>query len=245
MLAQAPAFTMPVEIGNGRSPNGAGGATLRFSSSRRRDARTLSSRSTVLTPSPASEPWVARPRSSSRNVSAPALAATIWPAVGSAMRQASPVWPLAEGAERADAAVLLADDGVHGERSAEPVADGAHGGEDRHDAALHVADAAAVPLVVDLVQVPRVGAGPPLVLARRHDVDVAVEDQRGRALAGDADAAPRLLALDLLARVVGIGAQGVEVEAPQVDVEPEALERRGAPALHRDLGLAAARRSRS
>ena len=190
MLAHAPALTMPVEIGHGRTRNGAGGETFRFSSRRRSDARTLSSRSTVLTPSPAREPCVARPRTSRRNVSAPALAATISPAVGSAMRHASPVCPWRQRAERADPAVLLADDGVDGEWSVEPVADGPHGREDRHDAALHVADAPAVPLVVDLVQVPRVGSGPPLVLARRHDVDVAVQNEGRSALPGNCRRTP-------------------------------------------------------
>jgi hypothetical protein len=78
------------------------------------------------------------------------------------------------------------------------------------------------------------------VLAGWHDVDVAVEDQRGRSRTGDADAPPRLLTVDLLARVLGVGAELVQVEPPQVDVEPEPLQRRRAPPLHRDLGLTAA-----
>ena len=68
---------------------------------------------------------------------------------------------------------------------------------------------------------------------------MAVEDQRGCAGAGCADAPPRLLALDLLARVVGLRSERVEVETPLVDVEPEPRERCGAPPLDGGLGIGA------
>ncbi len=147
----------------------------------------------------------------------------------------------AQGGVRAEAAVLLADHGVQGVGATElDAADRPCGRDDRHDSALHVADAAAVPPLVDLAHQPRVGVGPGLRVAGRHDVDVTVEDQRRRAGAGDADTAQRLFALDLLAGIVGRAAELVEVEVPLVDLEAEARERRGAPALDGDLGIRAA-----
>ena len=93
MLAQSPAWMMPTLMGHGSSPNGRGGAALRTVSSSVRAWCRSSNAEIALWPVARIDPCVARPTTSIRNVNEPALAATTWPSVGSAMTQASPTCP--------------------------------------------------------------------------------------------------------------------------------------------------------
>ncbi len=214
VLAQSPAWMMPTLMGHGSSPNGKGGAALRTVSSSARAWCRSSNAVIALRPVARIDPCVARPTTSIRNVNEPALAATTWPSVGSAMTQASPTCPRRRVAyvPRPPSSSPITVWTANGRLSSMPLT------------ARAAAMIATTPpfmsqtprpyqRVVVLADQPRVGVGPGLGVARRDDVDVSVEDQRRGALAGDPDAAERLLAVDLLTRIVGGGAQLVEVEA--------------------------------
>ena len=94
----------------------------------------------------------------------------------------------AQGGERAEAAVLLAADAVHGERRASvmPAApDRGDGGDGGDEPGLHVARAAAPgeAVVVD-AQGERIAVRPEREVARRHHVGVPVSASAGVAVAG-------------------------------------------------------------
>ena len=86
------------------------------------------------------------------------------------------------GGQRADAAGLLADDALDQDRPRRLQAlaeQGADRGDPGHEAALHVAGA---PAPEDVAVEPVVPGRhrPAVLVAHGHDVDVAVEDERGR-----------------------------------------------------------------
>ena len=77
-------------------------------------------------------------------------------------------------------------------------------------------------------------------VADGHDVDVPLEHERRFARSGcRADHAVPLDPGRLGAREVGVGAQVVEVEGPQVDLEPGLLEPAGHGVLQLALGVGA------
>ncbi len=95
MLAQSPARTVPTESGLARSrcASSGCGSRLRDTSSACKASWINTNFSIALTPRLRVEPCVASPGTSSRKVSDPALAGITDPAVGSAIRHASPPCP--------------------------------------------------------------------------------------------------------------------------------------------------------
>ena len=174
--------------------------------------------SSAETPSRRCEAWAARPGTVSRNVIAPAWATTTSRFDGSVMIARSPVDAGPDRGERALPAVLLGRDERDDELAVEAVevAGGAErpdGGEDRRDAALHVAGAAAVQRAVADLAAPRIGR-PGRRIAGRHDVEVARQDDPPAARpAGPADDDRQRRPRHLLARPVGVGADRGRVRA--------------------------------
>ena len=126
---------------------------------------------------------------------------------------------------RAETAVLLAgharEQHVAAQRHARPAQrrDRGQGGD---QAGLHVARPAAVQLAVDDPAGERVRSRPGRRVTHRHDVDVAVEHQRG-AVPGAGQAAdepPRLVPVHLDAGEVGRGQQLLERQPPVVGLQP-------------------------
>jgi hypothetical protein len=165
------------------------------------------------------------------------------------LRDDAGVAAVAAGQRRpgAQAAVLLAHDAVHGERTDErdPGVAQRPDGRDRGDqAGLHVAGPAAVDGAA--VQPGREGiAGPEGTIAGGDHVGVATEDQSGVTGLGcghSADDAPGLGALDLLSGGVRRGGRRGQVDLPAVDVAAERGELVGDQVLHVDLGVRAADR---
>jgi hypothetical protein len=136
--------------------------------------------------------------------------------------------PALDGAEGAEPTILLTDHAVDREAVAELDArapDGQQGGQVGDHAGLHVARAARVDPLADDRRVERVGA-PPGPVPRRHDIDVALQDQcryRRLAVMGP-DQTPGLLPIRLHAREPWGGAQPVQVHRPEIDVEPACLQ---------------------
>ena len=102
--------------------------------------------------------------------------------------------PAAQGRERAQPAVLLADHAVHRERTLQRTpasrrvrSDGQVGGHP----GLHVAGAAPEQRAVADLRGERVGAEPVVGVAGRYDVEVALEHQAGHPLAGPRASRPR------------------------------------------------------
>jgi hypothetical protein len=145
-----------------------------------------------------------------------------------------------ERGERAEAAVLLGGDALEDDSRPAGAAQGGQRVQRGDDGALHVDRAAAVQAAVleharPRSVPPRRGAGP-------DDVDVSVQAQPARRLAGQRDRqAPQLVARRLLARMARVGAQPRQVVLVEVRLEAEAgrqvgehLERR--PLLAGDAG---------
>ena len=150
----------------------------------------------------------------------------------------------AQRGERAEPAVLLADDALQHDPAARAhagVAQRLDGQQLAGQARLHVAGAAAEhPAVAHLA---RPGRRRPALVAGRDDVDVPVEhDRRAVAVAPGADQAPRLVARCLGAGEVRVGGGARQVDAPQVGVEPDAAHPRLDPVLGLALGRGARHR---
>ncbi len=132
-----------------------------------------------------------------------------------------------EGAERAEPAVLLADDEVRGHLASQlhvRRANRGEGGQDRHHSGLHVARASAVHHVPGDSRAERVVL-PLREVAGRDHVDVSLQDQRRPVAAlGGADQAPRLGARGLAAGESLVAPEFGQVHRPQVDVEVQALQ---------------------
>ena len=144
-----------------------------------------------------------------------------------------------ERGERAEPAVLLRRDALQHDLGAASLDAAASACSMRDDRALHVDRAAAVqPPVLD---------GPPRAVAPRlgpgsDDVDVAVERQPAGPLSGAGDRqAPELVARGLLARMVGVRAQGREVVLVQVGGQAERGRQLGERAERRPLVAGRAR----
>jgi hypothetical protein len=144
-----------------------------------------------------------------------------------------------QGPERAQPAVLLADHEVHREAAAQHSggADRRQRGEHRRESRLHVTGAAAVDDVAHHPGDERV-ARPLAEVARRHHIDVALQNQC-RSLAVTrraAHQAPRLRPRHFGTRVVEVRAQPGQVHGPQVDVEAQTLQAPGQEVLQFGLG---------
>ena len=115
--------------------------------------------------------------------------------------------------------------------SSEPAAraEGPDRPEDRGDAGLHVAGAAAVQPAITDVATPRIH-GPGRRIARRHDVEMARQDDPPTlAVAGPADHDRQRRTSHLLARPRVVTADGQRVRLDDLDGQAELPERVGRP----------------
>ena len=131
-------------------------------------------------PSRRCEAWAARPGTVSRNVIAPAWATTMSRFDGSGMIARSPVTPARIAASvpwpPSSSDGTSATTSSPSSRSRSPrAAERPDRRQDRGDAALHVAGAAAVQRAVADLAAPRIGR-PRRRVAGRHDVEVARQD---------------------------------------------------------------------
>src|SRR6476659_3210849 len=236
---------MPTEIGQAgsRCENDCGTWALRWASSSRRAVWTGSQRSIALTPSLRVEPCVARPSTSTRKVSDPALAGDAGPGTV----------PAPQRREGAQAPVLLAAHRMHRQGSGQLQArggDSAHGPQGSGQATLHVAGSTPERGAALDPELERFGSRPPGQVAGGHDVRVPAERQcrdcgplaRGCAPAEDGHAAARALPLDLHAGEPLGPPLGVHVDVPLVDRQTHPPQPLAAPVLGLRLGRRAAHR---
>ena len=141
----------------------------------------------------------------------------------------------AQGRERPEATVLLADDAVERETALERdprAVEGAGDGEVGGDPRLHVAGPPPVEHAIGDPRRERLSLGPLGEVPGGDDVDVTLEDEAGLALTGPRPDHPVALDPRRLGAGEGrVGAEGLEVEGPEVDLETGLL----VPAGHRVL----------
>ncbi len=147
----------------------------------------------------------------------------------------------AQRRERAEPAVLLADHAVHGQRPLQAYAGRAQRLDDRHvgrESGLHVAGATSVEPALVHLRGERVAAAPGLRVARRYDVEVALQHQRraSRRPRRDRGQPERLVPLDLRAREPRVGASSSRSISQWSTSRPASASIAGGHLDHLDLG---------